>query len=103
MSRNPFLDLGFPPEDAAALHIRSQLVATLEHHIDRKGWSQTAAARAPHTRDGLSQRHLNQLVSNVGRATVTKLIPKELTKWEKTRDISVRAKRRTEILREIFG
>ena len=46
MSRNPFLDLGFPPEEAAALHIRSQLAAALEHHIDRKGWSQTEAARA---------------------------------------------------------
>jgi predicted XRE-type DNA-binding protein len=46
MSRNPFLDLGFPPEEAAALHIRSQLAAALEHHIDRKSWSQTEAAKA---------------------------------------------------------
>ena len=45
MSRNPFLDLGFPPEEAAALHIRSQHAATLEHYITRKGWSQSAAAR----------------------------------------------------------
>ena len=34
------------PEEAAALHIRSQLAATLEYHIERKGWSQTEAARA---------------------------------------------------------
>jgi predicted XRE-type DNA-binding protein len=46
MSKNPFLDLGFPPEEAAALHIRSQLAATLELHIQRKGWTQVAAARA---------------------------------------------------------
>jgi predicted XRE-type DNA-binding protein len=46
MSRNPFLDLGFPPEEAATLHIRSQLAAALEYHIERKGWSQTEAARA---------------------------------------------------------
>jgi predicted XRE-type DNA-binding protein len=46
MSRNPFLDLGFPPEEATALHIRSQLAAALEHHIERKGWNQTEAARA---------------------------------------------------------
>jgi predicted XRE-type DNA-binding protein len=46
MSRNPFLDLGFPPEEAAALHIRSQLAATLEQRIKKKGWNQTAAARA---------------------------------------------------------
>ena len=46
MSRNPFLDLGFPPEEATALHIRAQLAAALEHHIDRKGWSQSEASRA---------------------------------------------------------
>ncbi len=46
MSRNPFLDLGFPPEEATALHIRSQLAAVLEHYIERKGWSQTEAARS---------------------------------------------------------
>jgi predicted XRE-type DNA-binding protein len=46
MSRNPFLDLGFSPEEAAALHIRSQLAGTLEQYIGRKGWSQTEAARA---------------------------------------------------------
>jgi predicted XRE-type DNA-binding protein len=45
MSRNPFLDLGFPREEAIALHIRAQLAAALEHHIERKGWSQTEAAR----------------------------------------------------------
>lgn len=46
MSRNPFLDLGFPREEATALHIRSQLAAALEYHIERKRWSQTEAARA---------------------------------------------------------
>jgi len=46
MSRNPFLDLGFPREEAVALHIRSQLAAALEQHIERKRWSQTEAARA---------------------------------------------------------
>jgi predicted XRE-type DNA-binding protein len=46
MSRNPFLDLGFPREEAIALHIRSQLAATLEQYVERKGWSQAEAARA---------------------------------------------------------
>lgn len=45
MSRNPFLDLGFSREEAAALHIRSQLAATLEHYIAQKGWSQAEAAK----------------------------------------------------------
>jgi predicted XRE-type DNA-binding protein len=46
MSRNPFLDVAFPPDQAVALHIRSQLAGALEYHIERKGWSQTEAARA---------------------------------------------------------
>jgi predicted XRE-type DNA-binding protein len=45
MSRNPFLDLGFPREEAIALHIRSQLAATLDQHIEHRGWSQTQAAQ----------------------------------------------------------
>lgn len=45
MSRNPFLDLGFPREEATALHIRTRLAAAIEQHIERKGWSQTVAAR----------------------------------------------------------
>ena len=46
MSRNPFLDLGFSREEATALHIRSQLAASLEQHIERHGWNQAEAARA---------------------------------------------------------
>src|SRR5882672_11506331 len=46
MSRNPFLDLGFSKEEATALHIRSQLAATLEQFIESHGWSQAEAARA---------------------------------------------------------
>jgi predicted XRE-type DNA-binding protein len=46
MSRNPFLDVAFPPDQAVALHIRSQLAGALEYHIEREGWSQTEAARA---------------------------------------------------------
>lgn len=45
MSPNPFLDLGLRPEEAAALHIRGQLAAALEYHIERKGWSQTEHGR----------------------------------------------------------
>jgi predicted XRE-type DNA-binding protein len=46
MSRNPFLDVAFPPDEAAALHIRRQLAAAIECHIERKSWSQAKAARA---------------------------------------------------------
>jgi predicted XRE-type DNA-binding protein len=46
VSRSPFLDLGFSKEEATTLHIRSQLAATLEQYIERKGWSQAEAARS---------------------------------------------------------
>lgn len=46
MSRNPFIDLGFSLEEATALHVRSQLAAALEKHIDHEAWSQVEAARA---------------------------------------------------------
>jgi hypothetical protein len=49
MSLNPFLDLGFSHEEAAALHIRSQLAATLEHYTTRKEWNQAEAARGSMT------------------------------------------------------
>jgi len=45
MSKNPFLELDFPADEAAALHIRSQLAAMLELQIQREGWAQVAAAR----------------------------------------------------------
>ena len=35
MSGSPFLNLGFSKQEAAALHIHSQLAAMLEQHIDR--------------------------------------------------------------------
>jgi predicted XRE-type DNA-binding protein len=52
MSRNPFLDLGALPEEATSQHIRSQLAAVLERHIDQKGWSQAEASRLFDSRVG---------------------------------------------------
>lgn len=46
MSKNPFIDLGFAPDEAAAMHIRVQLALTLEQHIVNEGWSQVQAAKA---------------------------------------------------------
>jgi hypothetical protein len=56
MSRNPFIDLGFLLEEAAALHIRCQLAAALEHHIDRKGWSQAESRVSNASQTRLSSR-----------------------------------------------
>lgn len=71
MSRNPFLDLGLPREEAITLHIRSQLAAWLEQHIERKGWSQNAAAKALE----VPQPTISKIVSgNIGKLSIELLI-----------------------------
>jgi predicted XRE-type DNA-binding protein len=71
MSRDPFLDLGFPREEAIALHIRSQLAATLERYIERKGWSQTRAARELH----VPQPTISKIVNgNVDKLSIEFLV-----------------------------
>jgi predicted XRE-type DNA-binding protein len=82
MSRNPFLDLGFPPEEATALHIRSQLAAALEYHIDRKGWSQIEAARA--------LRVPQPTISKIVHSRIEKLSIEFLIKLMVRADLSVR-------------
>ena len=42
-SGNVFLDLGFPPEEAALLAMRADLMAKLRLTIDEKGWTQAEA------------------------------------------------------------
>lgn len=59
MSRNPFLDLGILPPEATSLHIRSQLDAVLERHIERKGWSPSDASRLLRVR----QTTINKIVN----------------------------------------
>ena len=44
-SGNVFLDLGFPPEEAALLAMRADLMAKLRLTIDEKGWTQAEAAK----------------------------------------------------------
>jgi predicted XRE-type DNA-binding protein len=43
-SGNVFLDLGFPPEEAAILAMRAELMARLRLLIEERGWTQTEAA-----------------------------------------------------------
>ena len=71
MSRNPFLDLGFPREEAIALHIRSQLAATLERYIEQKGWNQTQAARELHAPQPTISKIIN---GNVERLSIEFLV-----------------------------
>lgn len=42
-SGNVFTDLGFPPEEAAILAMRAELIAELRETIANKGWTQVQA------------------------------------------------------------
>lgn len=44
-SGNVFIDLGFPPEEAAVLVMRADLMASLRSLISERGWTQQEAAR----------------------------------------------------------
>ena len=57
-SGNVFLDLGFPPEEAALLAMRADLMAKLRLTIDEKGWTQAEAAKVL----GIAQSRVSDLV-----------------------------------------
>lgn len=57
-SGNVFLDLGFPPEEAALLAMRADLMAKLRLTIDEKKWTQAEAAKVL----GIAQSRVSDLV-----------------------------------------
>ena len=57
-SGNVFLDLGFPPEEAALLAMRADLMAKLRLTIDEKAWTQAEAAKIL----GIAQSRVSDLV-----------------------------------------
>ena len=57
-SGNVFLDLGFPPEEAALLAMRADLMAKLRLTIDEKEWTQADAAKVL----GIAQSRVSDLV-----------------------------------------
>ena len=57
-SGNVFRDLGFPPEEAALLAMRADLMAKLRLTIDEKGWTQAEAAKIL----GIAQSRVSDLV-----------------------------------------
>ena len=57
-SGNVFRDIGFAPEEAQNLHLRSELMTRVEQFVKRSGVTQTAAARAL----GITQPRLNDLL-----------------------------------------
>ena len=57
-SGNVFLDLGFPPDEAALLAMRADLMAKLRLTIDEKGWTQAEATKVL----GIAQSRVSDLV-----------------------------------------
>lgn len=57
-SDNIFADLGFPPEEARHLKMRSELLMAIERSCRRRGLTQARAAR----RLGITQPRLNALL-----------------------------------------
>jgi predicted XRE-type DNA-binding protein len=57
-SGNVFLDIGFPPEEAHNLQLRSALMTRIEQFVKRNGVTQVQAARAL----GITQPRLNDLL-----------------------------------------
>ena len=57
-SGNIYIDLGFPPEEAAILAMRSELMCRLEILIRDKQWTQAEAAQVL----GISQSRVSDLI-----------------------------------------
>lgn len=57
-SGNVFADIGFPPDEAQNLQLRSDLMTRIERFVKRSGMTQTEAAHAL----GLTQPRLNDLL-----------------------------------------
>jgi len=55
---NVYIDLGFPPEEAAILAMRSELMCRLEILIRDKQWTQAEAAQVL----GISQSRVSDLI-----------------------------------------
>ncbi len=57
---NVFLDLGFPPHEAAVMLLRCELAEALRKWMDREGYTQAQAAQ----RLGVSQPRISEIVRN---------------------------------------
>lgn len=57
-SGNVFTDLGFPPEEAAILAMRADLMAQLRLAIEKRNWTQVEAAKVL----GISQSRVSDLM-----------------------------------------
>ena len=57
-SGNVFTDLGFPPEEAAILAMRADLMAQLRLTVEKRNWTQVEAAKVL----GISQSRVSDLM-----------------------------------------
>lgn len=57
-SGNVFIDLGYPPDEAAILQMRADLMADLRKHIKTKKYTQARAAQVM----GVSQSRISDLI-----------------------------------------
>jgi predicted XRE-type DNA-binding protein len=57
-SGNVFTDLGFPPEEAAILAMRADLMAQLRLVVEKRNWTQVDAAKVL----GISQSRVSDLM-----------------------------------------
>ena len=55
---NVFADLGFPPEEAAVLSMRADLMAQLRLVLEKRNWTQVEAAQTL----GISQSRVSDLM-----------------------------------------
>jgi predicted XRE-type DNA-binding protein len=70
-SGNVFRDLGFPPEEAEHLRIRSTLMVRLRELIAARGWTQAQAARLL----GVTQPRVSDLVrGKIGLFSIDTLV-----------------------------
>ncbi len=59
-SGNVFLDLGFPPHEAAVMQLRCELAEALRQWMDREGVTQAQAAE----RLGIAQPRISEIARN---------------------------------------
>ena len=61
--RSVFYDLGFDEAEARVLEIRADLMAALRDHIQKKGWTQSEAAK----KLGITQPRISALMKGAWR------------------------------------
>jgi predicted XRE-type DNA-binding protein len=90
-SGNVFADLGFDPEEAANLALRSELMIYLKKIVEKNGLTQSAAAK----RFGVTQPRLNQLLKGKIELFSVDALVNMLARAGYTAQIKVTAPRRS--------